>query len=348
MGKKKGKDKRSPSLARRIARWTAVAIVASQLVLAGLGDWFVHHPREWIAAKCESLPRFVTTPLLAYGDRVGDFTDALGFTGTDVVYEYDEDAPNGSVFFAGEPKRVSGPAPSDIQVLQRGDFAVAWSPSLKHPVWVAYHVPPRGDSSATADPADPLKRPSFQKDRSVESSPSASAYEGSGYDRGHLAPNYAIATRFGEAAQKRTFLMTNIVPQTPSLNRGAWRDVEHRIASLWSGRYGEVWAIVGALPGRGERLPSGVEIPAAFYQVVVAQTEDGVRALAVVLPQNIPQNAYPTRYIVSIAELESLTGIDFLPELDSFIAKPLKAQTPTRMWPVGFLGSLKLIAARFR
>ena len=345
MGKKK-KKKQPASLARRIARWAAAAIVASQLVLAGCGDWFVHHPREWIADRCESLPRFVTAPLLAYGDRTGDFTDAIGFTGSDAVYEFDEDAPNGSVFFAGEPKRVAGPAPDDIQVLQRGDFAVGWSPSLRHPVWVAYHVPPQGDSTTTA-PADPSKRPSFQKDRSVEGSPAADAYKGSGYDRGHLAPNYAIATRFGEAAQKRTFLMTNIAPQTPSLNQGVWRDVEHRIADLWSGRYGEVWVIAGALPG-GERLESGVEIPSAYYQVVVAQTEEGVRALALVFPQGISQSAYPTRYIVSIAELESLAGIDFLPELESFLAKPLKAHVPTRLWPVGIGGAFRLIAARFR
>ncbi len=344
MGKKK--KKQPVSLARRIARWTAVAIVASQLVLAGCGDWFVHHPRNWIADKCESLPRFVTTPLLAYGDRTGDFTDAIGLTGSDAVYEYDEDAPNGSVYFAGAPRRTGAPAPADIQVLQRGEFAVGWSPSLKHPAWVAYHVPPQGDST-TSDPADPQKRPAFQKDRSVESSPNADAYKGSGYDRGHLAPNFAIATRFGEAAQKRTFLMTNIVPQTPSLNQGVWCDVEHRIASLWSGRYGEVWVIVGALPGR-ERLPSGVEIPSALYQLVIAQTEDGVRALALVFPQEISQSAYPTRYMVSIAELEAMAGIDFLPDLDSFIAKPLKAQTPTRLWPVGLGGAFKLIAARFR
>ena len=346
MGKKK-KKKQPVSTARRIARWAAVAIVASQLLLAALGDWFVHHPREWIADKLDSLPRFVTTPLLAYGDRVGDFTDAVGFTGADAVYEYDEDAPNGSVFFAGEPRRVGEPAPADLQVLQRGEFAVAWSPSLKHPVWVAYHVPPQGDSS-TSDPADPLKRPSFQKDRSAEGSPVATAYEGSGYDRGHCAPNYAIATRFGEAAQKRTFLMTNVVPQTPSLNRGVWRDVEHRIADLWSGRYGEVWVVVGALPGRGQRLESGVEIPSALYQVVLAQTDEGVRAVAMLFPQDISQNAYPTRFVVSIAELESLAGIDFLPDLDSFIAKPLKAHVPTRLWPVGLVGAFRLIAARLR
>ena len=348
MAKRKGKKEKKPvSTARRIARWAALAIVASQVATAWLGDWFVHHPREWIADKRESWPRFVTTPLLAYGDRVGDFTDALGLTGSDAVYDFDEDAPNGSLFFAGEPARVGDPAPADIQVLQRGDFAVGWSPSLKHPVWVAYHVPPRGDST-TVSPADPQKRPNFQKDRSVDGSPAANAYEGSGYDRGHMAPNYAIATRFGEAAQKRTFLMTNIAPQSPALNQGVWCDVEHRIADLWSGRYGEVWVIVGALPGRGERLPSGVEVPSAFYQIVVAQTDAGVRALALLFPQEISPDAYPARYIVSVAELEEMSGLDFLPGLESFIAKPLKAHVPTRLWPVGFFGAFRQMAFRFR
>ena len=101
--------------------------------------------------------------------------------------------------------------------------------------------------------------------------------------------------------------------------------------------------------GSGEqRLESGVEIPAALYQVVLAQTDEGVRAVAMLFPQDISPNAYPTRFVVSIAELESLAGIDFLPDLDSFIAKPLKAHVPTRLWPVGLVGAFRLIAARLR
>ena len=344
--KSKGKTKKPqppPSTARRLARILAGCVVLSQIALAALGDWFVHHPREWIAAR----PAFIARPLIAYGDPVGDFTDAIGLTGTDTIYEYDEDPPNGEVYFAGEPVRVGDPAPNDIQVLQRGNFAIGWSPSYRHPVWVAYHVPPR--DTITAEPANPAQRPSFQKDRSVDSSPAANAYEGSGYDRGHLAPNYAFATRFGESERKRTFLMTNIVPQTPALNRGAWRDLEHRIADLWSGRYGEVWVIVGTVSG-GEarpRLESGVELPDAFFQLVLAQTSDGLRALAVLLPQDISSHAYPTRYVVSIAELETMTGLNLLPNLPGFIAKPLKAQTPTRLWPVGLGGAIDLILSRF-
>jgi endonuclease G len=50
-----------------------------------------------------------------------------------------------------------------------------------------------------------------------------SDYTGSGYDRGHIAPN-ADRTR-NEADNSSTFLMTNMMPQVPELNRGVWGDL---------------------------------------------------------------------------------------------------------------------------
>ena len=50
----------------------------------------------------------------------------------------------------------------------------------------------------------------------------------------------------------------------------------------------------------------------------------------------------------SVAELEEMSGLDFLPGLESFIAKPLKAHVPTRLWPVGFFGAFRQMAFRFR
>ena len=46
-------------------------------------------------------------------------------------------------------------------------------------------------------------------------------YTGSGYDRGHIAPS-ADRTR-NDADNSNTFLMSNMVPQSPELNRGVWR-----------------------------------------------------------------------------------------------------------------------------
>jgi endonuclease G len=51
-----------------------------------------------------------------------------------------------------------------------------------------------------------------------------------GYDRGHLAPS-ADRTR-NEADNSSTFLMTNMMPQVPELNRGVWGDLEEYCRSL--------------------------------------------------------------------------------------------------------------------
>ena len=186
MGKRK--KKRKASSWRRIAAIAGIAAVVLLAVLSTAGGWFVHHPPAWIAEKRAAWPKFVTAPLLWAGNPVADVTDGLGLTGHDTVYEYDEEAPSGSVFFAGEPRRTGDPAPSDIRVLRRGEFAVGWSDSLRHPVWCAYHV-------AKTPKHDDGQRPGFTSDRSVPAAPKPGDYTKSGYDRGHMVPNHAIISR---------------------------------------------------------------------------------------------------------------------------------------------------------
>lgn len=330
--------KRRRSSSRRLSLRVGLAALALVAAWAAAGVWFVQHPRRWLERRFASWPAFVTAPLAAIGNPVGDLTDALGLTGHDAVYEYDEPAPDGAVAFAGVPRRTGAPCPTDIQVLDRGEFIIGWSPKLKHPVWVAYHVP------ATA-PFAADERPNFRKDKTVPSSPAAAAYDRSGYDRGHMAPNYAIATRFGAAAQDLTFLMTNIAPQSPLLNRGVWRDLEHRIAELWTARYGEIWVVVGTLSRGGGETLSGtdIDVPEQLYQVVVAQEGLDIRAFAVLIDQTVPWGAWPTRYLITIDELEELTGLDFLPDLPEFIQSPLESELPSRLWPIRRTDALKQI-----
>ena len=335
MGKQK---KRSRAKPRRLALkfGTVLFIVLASLGIAG--DWFVHHPRTWIAEQ----PNLIAKPLLWFGNPVADITDALDWTGYDTVAEYDEEAPSGAVTFAGAPVRTGAPAPSDIRVLDRGEFLIGWSDTLRHPVWCAYHVL----RDATHENAN---RPVFTKDRSVPLAPAPGDYAKSGYDRGHMVPNYAIVTRYGRGAQKKTFRMSNIAPQSPALNRGVWRDVERRIADLWTARYGEIWVIVGCIsPNRGETLSgSNVDVPESYYQVIVAQEGMDVRVLALLFDQSVDWKAWAARHIVTIDELESLTGLDFNPELPSFIQEPLEADLPNRLWPIRPLDIFRQIALRF-
>lgn len=310
-------------------------------LFAAAANWFVHHPRKWLAQKCDSLPSIVTLPLLAVGNPCGDLTDAFGWTGHDAVYEYDEEAPSGSVLFAGSPRRTGMPCPDDIVEIDRGDFLIGWSPSLRHPVWVAYHVVPESRYEIS-------DRPDFRRDPIAANSARPNDYTRSGYDRGHMAPNHAIASRYGKDAQAETFLMGNIAPQTPSLNRGVWRDVEHRIADLWTSRWGECWVIVGCWSQRHGETVSGsdIDVPLGFYQIVVAQDGMDVRAMAMSFPQNIPYGAWAARNLITIDELEELTGLDFLPDLPGFIQSPLEAELPSRLWPIRWQDVIKLVKLR--
>lgn len=343
-GKKRKKTKNRAGLkSRRIALKAAVLIFAVAAAWAYAGSWFVHHSRSWIDKKTSSWPVFVTAPLMWMGNPVADITDAMGITGHDAVYEYDTEAPAGSVTFAGTPKRISNPAPDDIEIIDRGEFKIGWSPKLRHPVWVAYHVP----EQAKFDISD---RPNFARDRSAKNSPPASSYGRSGYDRGHMAPNHAISSRFGTKLQKLTFLMSNIAPQSPALNRGVWRETEHRIADLWTRKWGEIWVIAGCISENDGETIGGtdIDVPRKFYQLIVAQKGLNVRAMALLFEQEVPWKAWPTRYLVTIDELEKASGLDFLNELPGFIQDPLESELPSRLWPINALDIIRQLSIHFR
>lgn len=337
--KKKTAKKAPDTAARRAARILVCAIVGVVLVLCLAGSWYVHHPTDWLQAH----DAFYTAPLRAFGDRIAMLTDGLGWTGHDAVYESDDPAPENQIFLAGAPERTGAPAPSDIQILNRGNFAVGWSPSLRHPVWAAYHLPDIGHFTMG-------KLPNFQKDLSVATSPTPGEYARSGYERTSLVPPHAFATRFGPDELKKVFKMTTVAPFKTALAHGPWHEIEQRISDLWSARYGELWIVAGAISPQGKRetLPNAsIDVPEKYFMVVAAQTADGVRALALVLPQTVDRNFFPVHALVTIDELEEMTGLDFFPEMPKYLQKPLEADKPTRLWPVRFRDLFKLMLVRF-
>jgi endonuclease G len=342
---RKRRKRKGKATSRRLSRRIALALAAFLAVWGAAGEWYVHHSRSWLREKRSAYPRFVTAALEAFGSPLADLTDALGWTGHDAVYEYDLPAPEGKVFFAGAPIRTGSPAPDDITILDRGEFAIGWSKKLRHPVWCAYHVPREAKYSA-------LKRPSFTQDKYVPGAPKPGDYSKSGYDRGHMVPNYAIATRYGDEMRRKTFRMSNIAAQTAQLNRGVWREVEHRIADLWTKRYGEIWVVVGAISstsGSNETISgSDIDVPEMYYQLIMAQEGMNVRALAMVFEQNVGWNEWAARNIVSIDELERLSGLDFNPGLAEFIQSPLEAETPSRLWPIHPLDIFRMVSIRFK
>lgn len=313
-------------------------------LLLGAGDWCVHQPRRWQEAKASKLPAPLAYWGLHVSNAAADFTDAVGLTGSDATAPISAALATNQILCAGLPKRLPGsPAPDDIAVLNKTGFTVGYSPSLRHPVWVAYHV------TSISNALPPPRPREFKPDPAAPNAPQHKDYAKSGYDRGHMAPNLAIATRYGKAAQAQTFLTSNVCPQRSGLNQGPWCNLEFRIAELWPDDFGDVWVITGALSApNGRRLPSGIDIPSAFYQIVLAKKDGRLRAFAAFMPQNTLRRTYARSLLVSIDELEKLTGFDFLSALPDDVESALEAATPTRLWPVGPVGAARLIYERFR
>jgi len=337
MARKSKKSNRLPSV---ISILSAIGMT----LFFGVSDWYVHQSDDWQQDQAKKAPAELAYWFSRLGNAVADSTDALGLTGHDVAVDLGTPLATNRLVCAGLPKRLPDcTVPNDITVLNKRGFVVGYSPSLRHPVWVAYKVHP------VHDHVPPPRPTTFKPDPAAPNSPQHKDYAKSGYDRGHMAPNLAIATRYGKAAQEQSFQTSNICPQRPSLNQGPWCNVEYRIADLWPECYGDVWVITGALYNSNDkRLASGVDIPNAFYQIVVAQKKGKIRAFAVCMPQSIRRHTPVRTTLISIADLEKLTGFDFLSDLPDDVEKKLETETPTRLWPTGLTGYFKLLYRSLR
>jgi len=183
------------------------------------------------------------------------------------------------------------------------------------------------DSTSTA------KRPSrFKRDKQTRSRVGHDDYTRSGYDRGHMAPNHGITLRYGKNGQRDTFMMSNIVPQQPALNQGPWRILEARISG-YAEKLEEVFVITGPLYAETPKfLPIGVEVPDAFFKVVVDIEGTTPRVLAFVLPQGTPRKAKPAKFLVSVDQIEAQSGFDLFHELQDPLEDRWEAVAAPGMW----------------
>ena len=187
-------------------------------------------------------------------------------------------------------------------------------------------------SSITVGPT--AKRPpKFFTDTRTTSRVAHEDYTNSGYDRGHMAPNYAIATRYGNEAQRETFLMSNITPQAPNLNRIWWRLLEEKEANDFAMRLERVWVLTGPVfRGEVKKLRGGVDVPAACYRVILDEENGQPRVLAFIAPQTVSGHEPLTQFLTSVREIETQTGLDFFPELPKEVQERIETVKAERLW----------------
>lgn len=246
-------------------------------------------------------------------------------------YAYEVNIARPALLYQGEPQASRNPT-SWFRIFRNHGFILGYSDLRGNPLWVEYALSPvsNGDSS--------LKRPSrFTTDWRTINRVSHNSYQNSGYDRGHLAPNYAISHLYGKQGQADSFLMSNISPQKPNLNQKLWQRLEEVESSYFTQTFAKIWVITGPIfTGRTERLNSDwlVEIPDAFYKIYLTESTTTTKplALAFLVPQTVTGKEPLTQFVTTIDTIEAQTGLDFIADLEDATESALEASNDTQAW----------------
>lgn len=150
------------------------------------------------------------------------------------------------------------------------------------------------------------------------------------YDRGHLVPANHLDD--SSTALLQSNAMTNILPQTATMNRGAWLATEEIIECYRD--LGDLLIIGGVIWGDNENDDyfvdsHGIRTPDAFWKVIMMAHTPIQEAISWIVPNSFAaQRSQLDHYLVSIAEIEKLTG-ESIP-----VDESLKNTLPKTSWAI--------------
>jgi len=211
----------------------------------------------------------------------------------------------------------------DVLVYHTG-FILSYNESTEQPNWVAWQLQEDELTKVYAE-RDTV---TFRSDPEVQTkTASNSDYRKSGFDKGHMCP--AADMKWSIQAMEDCHLFSNISPQHPKLNREIWGDLEEDTRNLirkdqdynddnWRNDR-KVYVVCGPVFYDDEFETIGkneVAIPDAFFKVILTTKKKEKDVRAYIFPNRECEGSFED-YIKPLGEVESITGIDFFPVLNS-------------------------------
>jgi endonuclease G len=222
-------------------------------------------------------------------------------------------------------------------LMEKPQYALSYHRDKGRANWVSWHLDSTWMGSAP-------RQDDFRADTTLPSGwyqVLGTDYVGSGFDRGHYCPSADRTSTI--ANNSATFLMTNMMPQSPDNNQGPWADLEDYARTLVNAG-NELHVVMGGAGQGGTGSNGGVtmtiagghvQVPAQTWKVILVQpqgTNDvsrvttSTRVIAVIMPnvQGIRSNSWQ-QYRVSADEVEQLTGYDFFSNVPSSIQSVIES-----------------------
>jgi len=219
---------------------------------------------------------------------------------------------------------------SDDYLIIRPQYCLSYNFKLGVPNWVSWEM----NSDWFGDV--PRYGGNFVTDNSLPSTFSKikhTDYTNSGFDRGHQVRSEE-RTKTDED-NKSTFLMTNIIPQTPDLNRGVWLNLEYYLEKLCKEENKQIFVIAGGIYSSSSFINNIVAIPDTCYKIAVVLdkgqnrkniTKD-TRIIAVKIPNiaGIRSDKWE-KFVTTVNSIEYSTGYDFLNYIKDEVENELESK----------------------
>ena len=133
----------------------------------------------------------------------------------------------------------------------------------------------------------PKRLGNFRADDRVKNSPHTSLYEGTNFDRGHMVAAEDSAT---DEQMHDTFLLTNVVPQDPTLNRGKWKQIEAKVRAAAIASPSVTWIVtIPVYKANPPVMANRIPIPSGMWKISINGTTEKFyfadnKAIATVAP----------------------------------------------------------------
>ncbi|MET4107700.1 DNA/RNA non-specific endonuclease [Hymenobacter sp. UYP22] len=230
-------------------------------------------------------------------------------------------------------------------LLEKPQYALSYHRDQGKPNWVSWYLAPKWLGSTP-------RQDDFRADPTLPAGwyrVSTGSYSGSGFDRGHNTPS---ADRTSSVADNSaTFLMTNMIPQSPTNNQQTWAALEDYGRTL-VGAGNELYIIMGSYGkgGSGEVRVSGqpnrpvfaetidqgrVQVPRRVWKVIVvlprgtndvSRVNASTRIIAIDTPNDNGMTRNWGQYRTTVDAIEAATGLDLLSALPTSVQQVVEAQ----------------------
>jgi len=197
--------------------------------------------------------------------------------------------------------------PTDV-IIKHFAYTLSYNEKHEQANWVAYELTAEETQKAVSRTND------FRPDPAVRTGSATNAdYQGSGYDRGHMAS--AADMSWNVQSMEESFFYSNMSPQVPGFNRGIWKKLEERVRQ-WAMENKDIYVVTGpVLTGNLSAIgPDKVSVPRYYYKVVLDYSLPELKGIGFIMP-NASSTLPLQSFAVPIDSVEKVTGIDFFPAL---------------------------------